>query len=117
MARSARSSAFKKNNQKLAKTVFGPAEHARAERLNAKLQELVQAAKPSDALKMDVESTTPGAEEVEVAADSQVRLLSNTAVKKAKEAKKNRIEKKKVRKERNKIAFKSHRMKGKTGKK
>lgn len=42
MARSARSSAIKKNKSGLKKRVFGPVETARNERLNAKLLELAQ---------------------------------------------------------------------------
>ncbi|KAK4501202.1 hypothetical protein PRZ48_007009 [Zasmidium cellare] len=42
MAKSARSSRTKANNQALKKKVFGPVETARNERLNAKLLELAQ---------------------------------------------------------------------------
>ncbi len=41
MAKSARASSRKNNNQKLKKNVFGPVEDARAARLSAKLMELV----------------------------------------------------------------------------
>lgn len=41
MAKSARASSRKTNNQKLKKNVFGPVEAARTERLSAKLMELV----------------------------------------------------------------------------
>lgn len=46
MAKSSRSSAVKKNNQKLKKHVFGPVETARNERLSAKLLELASQPKP-----------------------------------------------------------------------
>ncbi|ROT38813.1 hypothetical protein SODALDRAFT_333440 [Sodiomyces alkalinus F11] len=46
MAKSARASSRKANNQRLKKNVFGPVEAARAERLSAKLQELVAKEKP-----------------------------------------------------------------------
>ncbi|KGQ05190.1 hypothetical protein BBAD15_g9574 [Beauveria bassiana D1-5] len=46
MAKSGRSSTRKANNRRLAATVFGPAETARAERLSAKLQELAKQPKP-----------------------------------------------------------------------
>lgn len=46
MAKSKRSSVRKANNQRLAATVFGPAEAARAERLSAKLLELAKQPKP-----------------------------------------------------------------------
>jgi hypothetical protein len=46
MAKSARSSRIKKNNQALKKKIFGPVETARNERQNAKLLELAQQPKP-----------------------------------------------------------------------
>ena len=46
MAKSSRSSAVKKNNQRLKKHVFGPIEAARNERLSAKLLELASQPKP-----------------------------------------------------------------------
>lgn len=54
MAKSARASVTKKNNQALKRKVFGPAETARNDRLNAKLLELAQQPKPLRA-EMDVE--------------------------------------------------------------
>jgi len=54
MARSARSSAIKKNKSGLKKRVFGPVETARNERLNAKLLELAQQPK-APRPEMDVE--------------------------------------------------------------
>lgn len=46
MAKSLRSSSKKANNQRLASTLYGPAERARAERLSAKLAELAKQPKP-----------------------------------------------------------------------
>lgn len=46
MAKSKRSSTRKTNNQRLAASVFGPAETARAERLSAKLLEVAKQPKP-----------------------------------------------------------------------
>ncbi|OTB06914.1 hypothetical protein M426DRAFT_318622 [Hypoxylon sp. CI-4A] len=46
MAKSARSSTRKSNNQRLKANVFGPIEAARAERLSAKLLELAAQPKP-----------------------------------------------------------------------
>lgn len=46
MAKSTRSSTRKANNRRLASSVFGPAETARAERLSAKLLELAKQPKP-----------------------------------------------------------------------
>ncbi|KAK1520107.1 hypothetical protein CPAR01_15158 [Colletotrichum paranaense] len=57
MAKSARASVIKKNNQRLKANVFGPVEQARAERLSAKLLELAKAPKPEREAdtKMDIE--------------------------------------------------------------
>lgn len=46
MAKGARASTKKANNQKLKSRVFGPVEDARTQRLSAKLLELVSQAKP-----------------------------------------------------------------------
>ncbi|CAI4211445.1 unnamed protein product [Parascedosporium putredinis] len=46
MAKSARASSRKVNNQRLKTNVFGPVESARAERLSAKLMELANQPKP-----------------------------------------------------------------------
>ncbi|KAH8600781.1 hypothetical protein B0O99DRAFT_609451 [Bisporella sp. PMI_857] len=54
MAKGARASTKKANNARLKSTVFGPVETARAERLNAKLMELIAQPKPSQ---KDVEMT------------------------------------------------------------
>lgn len=51
MAKSARASKVKSNNQRLKQNVFGPVEAARTERLAAKLQELISQPKPSEAKK------------------------------------------------------------------
>ena len=53
MAKSARSSAIKSNNQRLKKHVFGPVEAARNERLSAKLMELVAQPRPQRDVEMD----------------------------------------------------------------
>ena len=46
MAKSARASSRKANNQRLKKHVFGPVEAARIERLSAKLLEIARQPKP-----------------------------------------------------------------------
>ena len=46
MAKGARASSRKANNEKLKRRVFGPVETARTERLHAKLMELVSQPKP-----------------------------------------------------------------------
>ena len=57
MAKSARASSVKKNNQRLKKHVFGPIEAARNERLSAKLLELATQPKPSRT-EMEVEQSS-----------------------------------------------------------
>ena len=54
MAKSSRSSIVKKNKASLKKSVFGPVEQARSERLNAKLLALAQQPKP-EKQEMEVE--------------------------------------------------------------
>lgn len=54
MAKSSRSSIVKKNKAGLKKSVFGPVEQARSERLNAKLLALAQQPKP-EKQEMEVE--------------------------------------------------------------
>ncbi len=54
MAKSARASSVKKNNQRLKKHVFGPIETARNERLSTKLLELASQPKPPKS-EMEVE--------------------------------------------------------------
>jgi hypothetical protein len=57
MAKGARASTKKSNNQKLKSRVFGPVEIARTERLSAKLLELASQPKPKP-VKRDVVMTT-----------------------------------------------------------
>ncbi|KAJ6787732.1 hypothetical protein PWT90_03480 [Aphanocladium album] len=85
MAKSGRSSTRKANNRRLAASVFGPAETARAERLSAKLLELAKQPKPEtsdanmeedadvvedeaaeagDATAMDVDKTRPASKRI-----------------------------------------------------
>ncbi len=58
MAKSARASQIKANNQRLKKNVFGPVEQARAERLSAKLLEI--AAQPKPVKEVEMEEVTEG---------------------------------------------------------
>lgn len=57
MAKSARASSKKFNNQRKAASVFAPTENARAERLSAKLLELAKQPKPESS---DVNMNTEG---------------------------------------------------------
>lgn len=52
MAKSARASKVKSNNQRLKANVFGPVETERTARLSAKLLELAQAPKPKPEVEM-----------------------------------------------------------------
>lgn len=63
MAKSARASSNKKNSQALRAKVFDPAANARAERLSAKLQDLISQPKAKDAEVMDVEQPEDAAEQ------------------------------------------------------
>ena len=60
MAKSARASSRKANNQKLKRNVFGPVETARTDRLSAKLMELVAQAKPVHEEKKEEEAMEEG---------------------------------------------------------
>jgi hypothetical protein len=53
MAKSARASRIKANNQRLKKNVFGPVEAARAERLSAKLLAIAAQPKPQKDVEMN----------------------------------------------------------------
>jgi hypothetical protein len=64
MAKSARASRVKKNKAGLKKKVFGPVETARNERLNAKLLELAQQAKP-ERPEMEVDDDSKSASETQ----------------------------------------------------
>jgi len=55
MAKSSRATSNKKNHQALRRKIFDPADLARNERLNAKLQELIAQPKQKDLEIMDVE--------------------------------------------------------------
>ncbi|KAK4193631.1 hypothetical protein QBC35DRAFT_479768 [Podospora australis] len=70
MGKSSRASTIKQNNRKLKSNVFGPVEAARAERLHAKLAELVAAPKPVKEVEMSeepAEETNPEGTEKEEA--------------------------------------------------
>lgn len=53
MGKSSRASTIKQNNRKLKANVFGPVEAARAERLHAKLAELISQPKPVKEVEMN----------------------------------------------------------------
>ncbi|KAK0723117.1 hypothetical protein B0T26DRAFT_674729 [Lasiosphaeria miniovina] len=64
MAKSARSSSLKTNNQRLKKDVFGPVETARTNRLSAKLLELAAQPKPIREVEMEEAAVEEPVEEV-----------------------------------------------------
>lgn len=113
MAKSARSSNIKKNNSRLKSKVFGPVEQARTERLNKKLQELIQQPKPSEAAAMEIDDVRIVSAQDGTVDVNEAPKKSNSAAQKERMAKKNRIDKKRNRKERNSITFKSAGKKGK----
>lgn len=61
MAKSSRSSRVKKNNQNLKKKLFGPAEIARSERMNAKLLELAKQQKSQQEMEVEGSDDKDGA--------------------------------------------------------
>ncbi|KAK4639695.1 hypothetical protein QC761_710605 [Podospora bellae-mahoneyi] len=65
MGKSSRASTIKQNNRKLKANVFGPVEAARAERLHAKLAELIAQPKPVKEVEMNDEPVNEEVKEVE----------------------------------------------------
>ncbi|RMZ28804.1 hypothetical protein D0859_07108 [Hortaea werneckii] len=128
MAKSSRSSRVKKNNQNLKKKLFGPAEIARSERMNAKLLELAQQQKSQQEMEVEGSDDKDGvankSEDKDAEADDAEMDVDGSAAKakpsgswrlerneKQKKQKAARVQKSTGhRKERNKIVF------GKTGK-
>ncbi|KAF7926362.1 uncharacterized protein EAE98_006657 [Botrytis deweyae] len=125
MAKGARSSSIKANNSALKAKVFGPVENARAERLNAKLMELISQPKPSaktedvsmeakegkgeeasakDTSKATAASQEKPSEEMEVDAISKVGSKS-----------KNRISKRKVSSRKSQMTFTTYKNGKKVG--
>ncbi|KAI1378275.1 hypothetical protein F4677DRAFT_389602 [Hypoxylon crocopeplum] len=104
MAKSARSSSRKANNQRLKSKVFGPVEEARAERLSAKLLELAAQPKPPKPESTEMKIVDEGAEEATAAADTNDTMDVDTAksTTSTKRNDKKRIEK---RKKKSKIVF------------
>lgn len=71
MAKSLRSNRSQINKSSLRKKVFNPVEHARAERLSAKLLELAQQPKP-EKTEMDVEKSRVEKESTEATNEEQM---------------------------------------------
>ncbi|KAI0145911.1 hypothetical protein F4776DRAFT_382992 [Hypoxylon sp. NC0597] len=121
MAKSARSSTRKANNQRLKANVFGPIEAARAERLSAKLLELAAQPKPpkpeSNEMKIEDDAGEDEAkiDEDTAAADANDNTMDIDSVKptSSKRSDKKRIEK---RRKKSKIVFPKYSDKKKTKK-
>ncbi|KAK3944310.1 hypothetical protein QBC46DRAFT_374957 [Diplogelasinospora grovesii] len=99
MAKSARSSTIKSNNQKLKKNVFGPVELARAERLSAKLLELAAQPKPQRDVEMKPvnEETTDESKDESAAKDDTMEVDSTSKPAAGdKQSAKKKIEKRRV---------------------
>ncbi|GAB1320753.1 hypothetical protein MFIFM68171_10963 [Madurella fahalii] len=95
MAKSARASTVKSNNQRLKKNVFGPVEAARAERLSAKLLAIASQPKPVREVEMNEE---PVEESKDVAAEKDDTAMEVDGAKPAKK----KLSKKKIEKRRGK---------------
>ncbi|KAL2128579.1 hypothetical protein VTI74DRAFT_9004 [Chaetomium olivicolor] len=95
MAKSARSSTIKSNNQRLKKNVFGPVEAARAERLSAKLLAIAAQPKPQKDVEMNEE---PADEPKEVAQKEQAMEVDGAKPASKKSSSKRKVEKRKSKK-------------------
>ncbi|OTA66680.1 hypothetical protein K449DRAFT_391124 [Hypoxylon sp. EC38] len=120
MAKSARSSTRKANNQRLKANVFGPIEAARAERLSAKLLELAAQPKPPKPESNEMKIEDDAAEEAKIDEDTAVvEANDNTMdVDSAKPTSSKRSDKKRIekRKKKSKIVFPKYSDKKKTKK-
>jgi len=118
MAKSARSSTNKSNNQKLKSRVFGPVEKARTERLSAKLLELASAPRPAQKDEGDVTMETeksaaqdglalPPVEKKQITGENamEVDQTPNESVARSKPSGKGRVEKKRSRRSKAGIVF------------
>ncbi|KAH7000091.1 hypothetical protein EDB80DRAFT_723146 [Ilyonectria destructans] len=98
MAKSARASSRKANNQRLAANVFGPVEAARAERLHAKLLELAKQPKPeSSDVAMDAAEGSADADKEDKAEGDETTMDVDAKPSKARIGKK-RVDKRRVKK-------------------
>ncbi|ESZ94511.1 hypothetical protein SBOR_5091 [Sclerotinia borealis F-4128] len=127
MAKGSRSSSIKANNVALKKKVFGPVETARAERMHAKLLELIAQPKPS-AKSEDVEMDVKDGEDVEEASakDTSSKAVSPPqekpseemevdAISKVGSMSKNRISKRKVNSRKSSMTFVTYKKGKKVG--
>ncbi|APA15370.1 predicted protein [Sclerotinia sclerotiorum 1980 UF-70] len=125
MAKGARSSSTKANNSALKAKVFGPVENARAERLNAKLMELISQPKPS-AKTEDVDMEGKEAKDVEASAkdttndvaaaqEKPSEKMEVDAISKVGSKSKNRISKRKVSSRKSQMTFTTYKNGKKVG--
>ncbi|KAK3989494.1 hypothetical protein QBC44DRAFT_327457 [Cladorrhinum sp. PSN332] len=103
MGKSSRASTIKQNNQKLKKNVFGPVEAARAERLHAKMAELIAQPKPVKEVEMADEAAEEPEETNEVTAEKEETVMEVDGAKPA--AKKKKVVERKRRGKKSNIVF------------
>ncbi|KAJ8068427.1 hypothetical protein OCU04_003984 [Sclerotinia nivalis] len=125
MAKGARSSSIKANNSALKAKVFGPVETARAERLNAKLMELISQPKPS-AKTEDIDMEGKEGKDVEASAkdtsndaaaaqEKPSEKMEVDAISKVGSKSKNRISKRKVSSRKSQMTFTTYKNGKKVG--
>ncbi|QSZ37860.1 hypothetical protein DSL72_008960 [Monilinia vaccinii-corymbosi] len=127
MAKGARSSSNKANNVALKNKVFGPVENARAERMHAKLMELISQPKPS-AKSEDVEMEAEEAKDGEGVSskDSLISAASTAqekpseemevdAISKVGSTSKNRVSKRRVSRRKSSMTFVTYKKGKKVG--
>ncbi|KAF5871108.1 putative gpi ethanolamine phosphate transferase protein [Botrytis fragariae] len=125
MAKGARSSSIKANNSALKAKVFGPVENARAERLNAKLMELISQPKPSAKTEdADMEAKEGKGEEASAKDASKATTAAQEkpseemevdAISKAGSKSKNRISKRRVSSRKSQMTFTTYKNGKKVG--
>ncbi|TGO55206.1 hypothetical protein BCON_0095g00200 [Botryotinia convoluta] len=125
MAKGARSSSIKANNSALKAKVFGPVENARAERLNAKLMELISQPKPSAKTEdVDMEGKEGKGEEASAKDTSNATAAAKEkpseemevdAISKVGSKSKNRISKRKVSSRKSQMTFTTYKNGKKVG--
>ncbi|TGO19951.1 hypothetical protein BPAE_0328g00040 [Botrytis paeoniae] len=125
MAKGARSSSIKANNSALKAKVFGPIENARAERLNAKLMELISQPKPSAKTEdVDMEAKEGKGEEASAKDTSKATAAAQEkpseemevdAISKVGSKSKNRISKRRVSSRKSQMTFTTYKNGKKVG--
>ncbi|KAF7944461.1 hypothetical protein EAE96_010852 [Botrytis aclada] len=125
MAKGARSSSIKANNSALKAKVFGPVEDARAERMHAKLMELISQPKPSEkTVDVDMEGKEGKGEEASAkdtsnatapAQEKPSEEMEVDAISKVGSKSKNRISKRRVSSRKSQMTFTTYKNGKKVG--